>query len=216
MTPPVVADSSTTAAERQLWTRRIGEVAALLGQPLPPAVEFLPGPLGVGAQYDPGTDTVRVSDGWIEAQPDPHSLASSSLLAHELGHREDVVRVRRARQMYFVAYVVLMTALVTAIVMTMLATEFGVTAAPVVRQWWFVPVSVLLFGGALIPAFIALRWPREFYADDVAARRFGADGVAACLAVYAAHNPRRRSWPSHTHPSHRMRLVRQRRRAGRR
>lgn len=216
MTPPVAGESSTTDGERQVWTRRVGEVAALLGQPLPPAVEFLPGPLGVGAQYDHGTDTVRVTDGWIAAEPDPHSLASSSLLAHELGHREDVVRVRRARQMYFVAFVVLMAALVTSIVMTLLATEFDVTAAPVVRQWWFVPASVLFFGGALIPVFAALSWPREFYADDVAIRQFGAGGVAACLAVYAAHNPRRRAWPSHTHPSHRMRLARQRRQARRR
>ena len=211
MTPPVTTESSTTDADRQAWTQRVAEIAALLGQPVPPRVEFLAGPLGAGAHYDHGTDTVRVTDGWIQAQPDPQSLASSSLLAHELGHREDRATLARARRMFLGMYAVLMAVVIASVVLVYAASERSISEGGSASTGWILPLLALGGMGALV-LFATTSWPREFYADDVAGRLFGFDGVAACLAVYAARSPRRRTWPSHSHPSHRMRLTRHRRR----
>ncbi|MGB3352001.1 MAG: M48 family metalloprotease [Mycobacterium sp.] len=209
-----VPQSTTTEEHRREWVARVGEIAALLGQSTPPSVEFLPGPLGMGARYHHGTDTLGVTDGWISAEPDPWSLPSSALLAHELGHREELTNIRRARRLYYLAYFALVALLlggcVAAFVSWTRESDGGLDASV-----WF-PLFVSAVGVAVVVSMMVTSWPREYYADGVAARLFGSRGVVACLAVYAANGSRSTVWPSHTHPSHRMRIARQRRREAQR
>ena len=209
-----VPQSTTSEEQREAWVARVGEIAALLGQSPPPSVEFLPGPLGMGARYHHGTDTLGVMDGWISAQPDPQSLPSSALLAHELGHREDLTKLRRARRLYYVAYVVLVVILLGGCAAAFVSSTRDANGGLAGSVWF--PLFIPSMGVAIVVSLMVMSWPREYYADGVAARLFGSDGVAACLAVYAANGPRSTVWPSHTHPSHRMRVARQRRREAQR
>lgn len=210
MKSPALAEIALSPPQRQEWTEVVAAVARELDMDSPPPVEFDCTPkMNGAARYDSDRDVVTMMGGWITAQPDPHSLASRALIAHELGHRLDRARIRRHRRVLIAAVgalstvfvVVLLSAFVRAIAD---ADRFG----PSMPLWvgWLPFVLIVLL--AVLCA--AVKWPDEFRADATAASVYGAAGVHAYLDVFDEHaDSRFRRWPSPTHPSNRMRRARQ-------
>lgn len=208
MTETKPAQITLSPQQRQAWIDMVAEVSAELGMATPPVVEFdCTSEMRGAMRYHHQHDTVTVFGGWVSAEPDPESLASKALAAHELGHRLDRDRLRRRRGVLLAGYLVLCGAAAAAVAPALAESwanpgRFG----PMMPTWvaW-VPTVLILVAASWMAA---LRWPDENRADAVAASLYGPQGVHAFLDVFAEHAGRSASWISPTHPSHRMRRAR--------
>lgn len=205
-----IAEIEMSPQQRQEWIDMVSEVAAELEMHSPPDVEFDCTPKMKGAaSYDANTDVVTIFGGWVAVQPDPHSLASRSLIAHELGHRLDRDRLRRHQMTIKAGIVVVALAMASAFVYAFVQAiaDSGRYGGPAMPTWvGWLPLTAFAL---IIVLSAAVRWPDEYRADATAASVYGGRGVHAYLDVFTEHTDNRfRSWPSHSHPSPRMRRAR--------
>lgn len=194
--------------QQQKWIDVVAQVSLQLGMTTPPAVEFdSSARLKGGAGYDSGSDVLRIVGGWAKAEPDPWSLASRALIAHELGHRLDRDRLRAHRRLYIAGWTLLLVAIVVVFVATFVdALDHPGRFGPVVPWWLPVMLPTAVAAGIVLTA--AVRWSDEYRADKTAAAVYGAEGVHAFLDVFDAHaDTRVQGWIGATHPSHRMRRT---------